>query len=227
MDKERIESIHSTSGLSLPNTNLLQIARLDNKIFCGPEWGKGDFCDECGAMKFTQRHVPDPEAQVCENCGDLQISVGIRANKIKRELRKEASCIAVATNQDQEIVGYGWGFVYDSPETFVNQKYKADHTRQIVKEAIERFGINDKFYYFSGMGIDFNYRGQGLSHLLGKKVDDYAKELNLPGISRTLFDSPIVTMRKRLGFQVIVGPEIYPLADLENPKRVLMARHYE
>ncbi len=202
-------------GANLSGFTLRQVARLDNKIFCGEPWNEGTFCESCGGM---QGHGP-----ACNTCGILAISVDERSILIGSELQNKNSKIAIIKD-GEEVVGYGWGYQYDSVEDFVSSKYQKSETQQAVKAAINNFGISSSFYYYSGMGIDMDYRGQGLSNIMGKEIDDHAKSLGLPGITRTYYNSPIVKMRQNLNFEIIVGPQIQPKADFDNPNRVLMAR---
>lgn len=220
MGKERVE-IFGIKGLELEEDKLLQVARLSNKVFSGSPWFEGDFCEPCGARK-TQNYTQ--EGVSCDTCGIRCVSVSVNALEIRTELANDRSFMALATGEHGELIGYGYGYVYATPRNFVEDKYESSKTQQLMREAIQNFGINGAFYYYSGMGIDGQFRGQGISHLLGQEVDAYARAMGLPGLTRTLVTSPIVSMRRKLGFSVIAGPNNLPFVDGENPQRVLMAR---
>lgn len=221
MSAARVQ-IKSFVGRELPLPDLHSLAILDNKVFCGNPWYEGVFCEECGAMKFPT--VESNDAETCKICKNPAISVDLRTKKVSEELSNNLSFVVLAKNEDGELIGYAFGYEIDSPTDFVNDKYTTEETKSLVKIAIESFGIRGPFYYWSGTGIDYQYRGLGISNSLGKSIDDYARVLGLSGITRTLYDSPIVRVERKLGFEIIVGPNIFPLSDKENPKRVLLAR---
>lgn len=209
-------------GRDIHEEELRDLSVLDNKVFCGAPWFEGDFCDVCSGMRKTELFNADTE--VCVECGTNVITLRTRVRKIQDELVEDLSYVAVLKNGENIVVGYSFGYRFATPEEFVNSKYKTVKTQTAVLTALRNSGITSDFYYYSGMGIDSNYRGQGLSYYIGKAVDDYARSLGLKGLTRTLHDSPIVKMREKLGFKAIVGPHIEPQADFENSKRVLLIR---
>jgi GNAT superfamily N-acetyltransferase len=209
------------SGTDLDYISLSEIAKLDNKVFSGPPWFDGTYCDDCQGMKKDQASSYTEE---CLSCGAVVVALHTRMRKINDELQKDLSYVAMIKSDQELLIGYAFGYYFPNPLDFVMAKYKTIATQTAVLTQLQEAGIRESFYYYSGMGIDAEYRGQGLSNYLGKALDEYALSLGLPGVTRTLATSPIVKMRQKLGFKIILGPGIEPQADFENPKRVLMVR---
>lgn len=216
-------SLWHTEGKYLPMMELRGLSVVDNKVFCGPPWYEGEFCERCLGMKPTK--VPDPDTEACKKCGAEVITLENRMAKVQKELSEDLSYVAILKNEDDRVVGYSFGYRYKYPESFVRDNYKTEKTQDAVLEVLKKVGITGDFYYYSGMGIESGFRGRGFSHYLGKVIDDYAISQGLCGLTRTLYDSPIVKMRERLGFKIIAGLNIDPQVDFENPQRVLLVRH--
>lgn len=215
---ERETIIEAFPGKNLPLSELIQISVIDNKVFCGPPWNEGTFC-ECGAMQ-----IQSARSEICELCGVSQISLQKRGSLIKSELINPNSYTVVLKDKER-VVGYGWGYQYESIGEFTETKYKDTETRKVVENALSLAGIQGKFYYFSGTGIDSPYQRRGLSHLVAKEITQYAENHGLTAVVRTHAESPIVHVMQKLGFNIIVGPEIPDFKDIENPVRVLLVKN--
>src|SRR3989344_3515203 len=187
-----------------------ELAELYADVFAGPPWNE---YTQCACNKYFGRETragdicPDGE---CQNRSILvpaypRIETG---EKIKKECARP-DAVTFVIKKGQDIVGFSWGFSYQSPEEFAIEKYRTDGVRNKMVNLLTQYGVSSKFFYFSECGVKETERGNGYSNLLAKLLVDQARNNNLPLVMRTNWQSPMVAVARKFDMQQVMGPEVY------------------
>lgn len=233
---------------ALPPTDLESLARLYARVFADEPWNEYTKCPANGTFfgADTQPAEPCPEA----NCGaTLQPAYPLEQTKqyIAGELALPDAALLLLRDKGRsdELVGFSWGFSYDSPETFANAKYKTTEMQIAISGLLRRLKLGTHgLWYLSESGIDNDprYRGKGLSREFHVRRLAIARSLGLDAIQRTSAYGNMYRTSKRTMTQ-IMGTETAPdatngklkptgvvvnvLEDSELTGRVLFASRYE
>ena len=215
-----------------------RIASLYALVFSGPPWNEFTLSLDCDSYFGLDTKPGD----TCANCGDiLQLAypIGETANKIRKEVSRPNGLLAIL-EKENNLVGFTWGFSYESSEQFAEDKYKVEIYQNNIVDLLKKSGVNKDFYYFSETGIAPEERGQNLSNILAKEIINKGYSLNLPVVMRTNWQSPMVAVARKFNMVQILGsiPLIDSMSktifntgltinglDLENRDRVLFVSY--
>ncbi len=219
MEKER------TNNNKEMLSDYAELAILYAQVFAGPPWNEFTRSINCDTFFGLETNVGD----MCPNCGDLleeAYPVENTISYIGKELSRP-NAFLITRFEDENLVGFAWGFSYENPEKFLKEKYKTEEMRGLLSEVFRQEWLQGPFYYLSECGVKPEYRGRGLSNEVSGELVTMANQLKLPLIMRTNYQSPMVYVAQRFGMDQIMGPrdtEIINVLDLENTSRVLFLR---
>lgn len=205
MFKERETNQQRISIERLDESRVEAVAELYANVFAGPPWNEYTRCGNCLTF-FGRESEP---GQSCSRCGGI-LKLAYPKDETTVYIRKEASrpnavCLIIKENP---LSGFAWGFSYESPEAFVQEKYRTEEMRIKIKSALQTSGISGQFFYFSECGIAGKKRGKGLSNLLTEELIQEAEDRNLPLVMRTNYQSPMMAVAERFTFTQVMGPKV-------------------
>lgn len=188
----------------VPKKDLTPTAKLYAEVFAGPPWNEYTKCTGCKEFFGLESKPKLP----CNNCGQ-ELTLAYPINETERHIineisRKDASIFVLKKQED--IIGFVWGFSYESPDDFVKEKYRTSQMQNGIKSLLEENGITDEFFYFSECGVKMDQRGKKFSNILSGFLFEETRKIGLPVILRTNWASPMVTVARRFGMTQIMGP---------------------
>ncbi|HLC94500.1 MAG TPA: GNAT family N-acetyltransferase [Patescibacteria group bacterium] len=210
---------------SKERSRLTNLACLYAEIFAGPPWNEFTRSPGCSMFFGQDTKIGD----MCPNCGDMlkeAYPLDESVSYLKKELARPNALLTLL-EKDENIIGFAWGFSYENPTGFTDQKYKTKEMRKKLTDLFIGFGVGGSFFYFSECGVAPSYRGQGLSNMLSGEVVKQAEKLNSPLVMRTNYQSPMVYVAARFGMNQVMGPRegrIINFEDAENTDRVLFLK---
>lgn len=240
-------SLKRTSGNppDLPESDLESLAKLYARVFAGEPWNEYTVCPTNGTFFGTDTKPEDncPEA----DCGaTLQPAYPLEQTKdyiIGELARSDAALLLLRDEErDSELVGFSWGFSYDSPEALATAKYKTPAMQVAIGGLLRRLELGaNGLWYLSESGIENNprYRGKGISREFHALRLEIARSLGLDAIQRTsaygnMYRTSKRTMAQVMGTETtpdVISGELKPtgavvngLTDHEIEGRVLFAK---
>lgn len=188
----------------VPKNDLTSTAELYAEVFAGPPWNEYTKCTGCNEFFGLESKPIIP----CNICGK-ELTLAYPADKTKKHIlneisRKDASIFVM--RRQENLIGFVWGFSYQSPHDFTKEKYRTLRMQNGIKSLLEKNSITDAFFYFSECGIKTDQRGNGFSNTLSKLLLDEARKTRLPIVLRATWASPMVAVAKRFGMTQIMGP---------------------
>lgn len=216
---KEFENIQVKPGVEnfVPWVDLGITADLYAEIFAGPPWNEYTNCGGCKKFFGLQTKPGDN----CGSCGmELALAYPFEETKeyIIDETSRNNSSVFLMKKND-ELVGFVWGYSYDSTEDFVKEKYRTPEMQSKIKDVLAQNNVAQAFYYFSECGIRIDQRGNGFSNTLSGLLIQEGRKTKLPIVMRTNWESPMVAIAQRFGMTQIMGP----LTEIDkNEKRVLL-----
>lgn len=226
-------------SITLNARQLPEVAGVYARVFAGPEWGEVSRCNTTGRFFPTEVGLPCP-------CCNVNTAEAYPLNETVEYIKQELSrphARAWIVRDGEKIVGFSWGFSYESPAAFAEEKYKTQKTQQQVASLLESNGVNGEFYYLSESGVlpDPVYRGQGLGNKFHELRLEVADDLGMPAVQRTSANSNMIAVSRKYMRQIggpmtesirtAEGRRIVPMyviandeVDVENPNRALFVR---
>lgn len=204
---------------------LTNLAKLYAEVFAGPPWN--EFTKSVGCDRFfgQDTRIGDP----CPTCYDiLQEAYPLEETilYIQKELSRPNAVLALL-EKESLIIGFAWGFSYDSSTSFIEEKYKTKEMKNNLSSLFTQFRLSDSFFYFSECGVAPAFRRQGLSNGLSEELVRQAEILGQPLLMRTNYQSPMVHVASRFGMEQIMGSRgssVINFQDMENKDRVLFLK---
>lgn len=230
----------------LNRPDLVALAGLYARVFAGEPWNENTVCPSSGAFFGLETRLGD----VCpEGCGALlapAYPLGPTTRYIQEELSRPDAALLLLRDRSREdaLVGFSWGFSYDSPESLATAKYKTPPMQVAISGLLRQLGLGTNgLWYLSESGIENDpcYRGKGISREFHTRRLAIARSLGLDAIQRTSAFGNMYRTSKRTMTQ-IMGMETTPDAsgtlrptgvvvgnvpDTEIEGRVLFARGRE
>jgi hypothetical protein len=201
----------------LASTELESLAGLYARVFAGEPWNEYTLCPTSGAFFGLDTQ---PNGACPENCGaTLQPAYPLEQTKryITGEIARPDSALLLLRDEarDNALVGFSWGFSYDSPEAFAADKYKTPEMRIAIGGLLRRLGVGtDGLWYLSESGIDDDprYRGKGISREFHTRRLAIARSLGVDAIQRTsaygnMYRTSRRTMTQIMGTETVPDPE--------------------
>lgn len=185
--------------------DLASVAELYAQVFAAPPWNEYTVC--AGCEKFSGLSTNPGED--CSNCGGI-LNLAYPTEKTKDYITKDAArddAAIFVMKVNNELVGFVWGYSYNSPDDFVNEKYKTSLMRNGIKDLLTNIGVENKFFYFSEIGIRNDQRGKDFSNILSQLLFQRSSRMKLPVVMRTNWESPMVAVANRFGMSQIMGPK--------------------
>lgn len=199
----------------LPNAELEALSRLYARVFAGGPWNEYTVCPTNGTFFGTDTKPEDscPEA----GCGaTLQPAYPLEQTKgyITGELARSDAALLLLRDQERDgkLVGFSWGFSYDSPEALATAKYKTPAMQVAIGGLLHRLKLGTNgLWYLSESGIenDVRYRGKGISREFHTRRLEIARMLGLDAVQRTSAYGNMYRTSKRTMTQ-IMGTETVP-----------------
>ncbi|HEV2402625.1 MAG TPA: hypothetical protein VGS08_00300 [Candidatus Saccharimonadales bacterium] len=202
----------------LAGPNLESLAKLYARVFAGDPWNEYTVCSSTGMFYGTDTEpdgiCPEPD------CGTrLQLAYPLEQTEehISQELARPDAALLLLRDQerDGELVGFSWGFSYDSPEALAVAKYKMPAMQLAISGLLRRLDLGTNgIWYLSESGIenDPRYRGKGLGRAFHTRRLAIARSLGLDAIQRTSAYGNMYRTSKRTMTQ-IMGVETEPDPD--------------
>lgn len=228
----------------LPAPDLEALSKLYARVFAGEPWNEYTVCPISGAFFGTNTRPEDscPEAE----CGaTLQPAYPLEQTKdyIAGELARPDAALLLLRDQEREgkLVGFSWGFSYDSPEAFAAAKYKTPAMQTAIGQLLRGLELGTSgLWYLSESGIenDSRYRGKGISREFHTRRLEIARSLGLDAVQRTsaygnMYRTSKRTMAQIMGIETApdisgalepTGIVVNELTDSEIEGRVLFAK---
>lgn len=186
-------------------TDLTPMAELYAQVFAGPPWNEFTMCTGCKKFSGLSTNPGDG----CSSCGKMLV-LAYPVEKTKNNIAKDANrddAVGFIMRINSELAGFVYGYSYNSPDDFVNEKYKTSYMKNGIKELLANIGITNKFFYFSEIGVREDQRGKGFSNLLSGLLLKEAREKDLRVIMRTNWQSPMTVVANNFGMIQIMGPQ--------------------
>lgn len=203
--KELLSKINTRVERFNPETELSKLAELYTEVFAGPPWNEYTRCGDC----FEFFGLESNPGGSCSNCGAKLVLAYPKEDTmnyiVKESNRPDATILVIKRSK---IKAFAWGFSYNSPDEFVEEKYRTPEMQGQVKQLLEGTGIKGRFFYFSECGVNESERGQGLSNELSRALLEEAKRKSLPIVMRTNWESPMMAVAETFGMEQIMGPRI-------------------
>lgn len=188
-----------------PDLQLGQLSKLYQEVFAGPPWNEYTQCMSCSEFFGLNTNSRD----ICGNCGN-ELVLAYPEDKTKKYILKEIAkpeSSSFIAKQGDEIVGFVWGYVYETPFDFVKEKYRTLEMQDKIRDLLTEEDIREKFFYFSECGVSENERGKGISNLLSNKLIQETKKMGLPLVMRTNWKSPMVAVAESFYMKQLIGPK--------------------
>ncbi len=200
----RVEGDHPTPS----EVELGQMAEVYANAFAGTPWHEYTQCPVDGEF-FGRETQP---GQICSRDGaalELAYPQEDTEKYITAELMRPDSSLFLLKDIDR-LVGFTWGFSYDTPEQFAEEKYKTAEMQENVVRSLARYGVTSAFYYLSESAIldDPSLRGRGISLRFHEARLAVAEENALPAVQRTSSEGPMYRTSLKSGMTQIMGPEV-------------------
>jgi len=233
------------ADLSPPITESL--AGLYANVFAGDPWNEYSVCPATGDFFGTtvQWGEPCPNEE-CDATLEPAYPLDQTVQYIRGELSRTDATLFLLNdlNQNDEIVGFSWGFSYDSSEAFARDKYKTPEMQSTVVNLLGQLSLGQSgLWYLSESGIKNSpeYRGKGLSREFHQRRLLTARNLGLDAIQRTnafgnMYRTSKRTMTQIMGTETIADPTtgllvptgviVNDVDDSELAARVLFANNY-
>lgn len=230
----------------LTDQNLESLAKLYARVFAGDPWNEYTVCPSTGTF-FGLGIEPNSTCPETGCVTYLKLAYPLEQTKeyIDQELTRPDAALLLLRDQEraEELVGFSWGFSYDSPEALATAKYKTLTMQVAIKGLMRRLNLGSNgLWYLSESGIenDPRYRGKGLSREFHTRRLDIARSLGLDAIQRTsaygnMYRTSKRTMMQIMGTETTPDPDsgklrptgviINNLEDREIEGRVLFARN--
>lgn len=209
----RIERLTASQTSLIP-----KVAKTYADVFAREPWNEYTECSNTGTFFGLDTQPGQP----CSCCGK-PLGLAYPSDRTVKDITKELSRpdavgLIVRDNATDEVVGFSWGFSYESPQAFVEEKYKEDSgMRETVTKLLEQEGITGKFFYLSESGILPEYRGQGLSNDFYRIRLQIAKDLGLPVVLRTNCESAMMATAESFSMRQIMGP----ISEIDREQKVI------
>jgi GNAT superfamily N-acetyltransferase len=233
----------------LQDSDIEPFAELYADVFADEPWNEHTVCPVSGVYFGTDtapgNNCPETgcEDTVLQPAYPLEWTKGY----IAEELGRPNAALLLLRDQEQDgrLVGFSWGFSYDSPESFANAKYKTPAMRVAIGGLLRQLDLGTNgLWYLSESGVkdDPRYRGKGISRKFHDQRLAIAQSLGLDAIQRTSANGPMYRTSRRT-MEQIMGVETAPdteskkllptgtivngLADSEMDGRVLFAKRHQ
>lgn len=240
-------SLERTPGnpSELPESDLESLAKLYARVFAGEPWNEYTVCPTSGTFFGTDTKPED----TCQEAGcgaKLQLAYPLEQTKsyIAGELARPNAALLLLRDEGLggELVGFSWGFSYDSPEALATAKYKTPAMQVAIGGLLRqlKLGANGLWYLSeSGIEDDPRYRGRGISREFHTRRLNIARSLGLDAIQRTSAYGNMYRTSKRTMTQIMgtvnepdattgklrpTGQVVNGLEDSELSGRVLFAK---
>ena len=187
---------------------LTDMAGVYADAFAGAPWNEYTQCPSSGDF-YGRDTQPN---KLCE-CGEAELVLAYPSPQtedyITGELARPDSSLFLLKNEE-DIVGFTWGFSYEHPEQFAKEKYQTSEMQEKVVRSLGCYGIDSTFYYLSESAIldDPRLRGRGISLQFHQVRLQVAKENALPAVQRTSSEGPMYRTSLKSGMTQIMGPEV-------------------
>lgn len=221
----------------VPERDLEEVTQVYAKVFAGPPWNEHTRCPN--EDKFFGRDTKPGDN--CPSCSDGILEVAYPADstskKILKEISRPKAVGLIKRDKDDRIVGFSWGYAYQSPLEFAQDKYPA-FMHDTIEKILTSNSTDGELYYLSETGIVDEFRGKGLTNEFYFIRLQLARSYGLPVVVRTNYESPIIAVTQKFGFRQIMGPRAFAnkerteiivtdelvngYRDEHNPSRVLL-----
>lgn len=198
-------------------SDVTKTAKLYAEVFAAPPWNEFTKCPSCFEFFGLDTKPEEP----CDKCGlglDLAYPEDQVLNIINKEVAKPGG-LCFILKENSEVIGFTWGYEYNSPEEFAQEKYRTSRMRQDITGLLKSCGIEGAFFYYSECGVSQSRRGKGLSNILAEALLSSVDQSRLPMVMRTNWQSPMAAVAEKFGMKQIMGPK--PIIDRDN-KRILL-----
>lgn len=198
--------------------DLVGVAKLYAEVFASPPWNEYTKCLGCKEF-FGLQTKP---GGCCANCGK-ELGLAYPIKETKRSILDETArnkSIALVMKQNEDIIGFAWGFSYLSADDFVKEKYRNPQMQSEISRLLETNGVIERFFYFSECGVRVDQRGKGFSSLLSELLLKEVNKTGLPIVMRTNWESPMVAVAQRFGMKQIMGQMI----EIDRNKRTIVPK---
>lgn len=179
-------------------------------------------CIENGIKRFS----PELAGSLCPDCGSERTEaypLTETAEYIFSEWSKPNAIVFLA-QVDDIIMGASWAYTTNPIELAFEKWTDEPDLGENVIALLALYGITDEFQYDSETFVRSEYRGFGIGRKLVNRIYDVQQSAGLlPIVQRTRIDSPMYKLRRRLGFQQIMGPGT-AYSEPENPNRVMFIK---
>jgi hypothetical protein len=229
--------------VEINQSDLESLAQLYARVFADEPWNEYTICPTSGTF-FGRDTKPGDMCEECKTSLQLAYPLKQTAEYITGELsRDNAAAWLLRDGQcDDKIVGFTWGFAYESPEAFAQAKYKTPEMQVSIGGLLRELDLGRSgLWYLSESGIenDERYRGKGLSRVFHERRLETARSLALTAIQRTsaygnMYRTSKRTMTQIMGVETAPGIDngrlrpagniVNGIADTEIEGRVLFAR---
>jgi hypothetical protein len=235
----------SPPDLSTPDLEAL--AELYARVFAGEPWNENTICPSSNAFFGTDTQAGEmcPET----GCGAIlapAYPLEQTTDYIAGELTRPDAALLLLRDRGRQdaLVGFSWGFSYDSPESLASAKYKTQTMQAAIGGLLRRLNLGTNgLWYLSESGIenDPRYRGRGISREFHTRRLAIAHQLGVDAIQRTsafgnMYRTSMRTMTQIMGVETVpdvsgilklTGIVVNDVPDTEIDGRVLFARRKE
>lgn len=228
--------------------DLEALAGLYARVFAGEPWNEATTCPSSKAFFGidTQPGEICPESG-CKAILEPAYPLDQTITYIGNELTRSNAALLLLRDQARgdELVGFSWGFSYDSPEAFAMAKYRTPAMQLAIGGLLRSLDLGGNgLWYLSESGIedDARYRGKGLSRNFHARRLAIARSLGLDAVQRTnaygnMYRTSQRTMTQIMGIETSsdirsrllqpTGTVVNGIEDSELEGRVLFARTRE
>ena len=204
----------------LNTPDLKALAGLYARVFAAEPWNENTLCPSSSAFFGVDTQpgeiCPEPGCgAMLEPAYPLEQTMGY----IEEELTRPDAALLLLRDRSRKdaLVGFSWGFSYDSPESLATAKYKTPAMQVAISGLLRRLKLGTSgLWYLSESGIenDSRYRGKGISREFHTRRLAIARSLGLDAIQRTSAFGNMYRTTKRTMTQ-IMGVETAPDANGE------------
>ena len=188
------------------------------QVFAGPPWNEHTRCPIEDKF-FGRDTLPGNKCPACQDAVlEEAYPQDTTSKKIMKEITRPKAVALVKRDAEGRIVAFSWGYSYQNPSEFAQDKYPAS-MHETIEVVLSANGIDGELFYLSETGIVEEFRGNGLTNEFYLMRLHLAQSLGLPVVVRTNCESPIVAVANRYGFKQVMGPKSY--VDKERKKIVV------